>query len=771
MSLYQTKRVLKMMYYAHSRNSSNSDKIEYQLLKEHLFQVAEKTKQFSAIFGASHIGYLAGILHDIGKYSDEFQQRIRGCKSPVDHSSAGTQWIMENYSDLFGKKVIDEMLAKAVAWVISGHHGGLLDYGTVDQEGTLRYRLSKGDLPNWSSAWNEIEIKLLPNECVVPPIFSKAQLQLKTNPDLLAWKYGFFVRMLYSCLVDADSIDTRDFCNPYISELLSQQKVPTMVHLLSKFDEFMVKKLVSSKSSIVNQYRKQILDACNRQSELSPRMFSLSVPTGGGKTLSSLSFALRHAVSNNKRRIIYVIPFTSIIEQNAMQFRNAVGDEYVLEHHSNFVFDNYEGDSSSDAGLRMKINSENWDAPIVVTTSVQFFDSLFSNKRSKCRKLHNIANSIIILDEAQSIPRGYLTPCLQALKELVDSYNCSVVLSTATQPAWSELGFPVTEIMDNPKPEELTNALKRVNITITGNIGEETKDSQIVEWMAESDQVLCIVNTRKHAKAILNILNEKQVEAVYHLSGRMCAKHRTDILNEVRRRLNNRENCRLISTQLIEAGVDVDFPLVLRSIAGLDSIAQAAGRCNREGTLKFGSLKVFYPEKHGMPSRGWLTETSIETQNSLKYVKGDDPLSLDHIKDYFQRVHGIYDQSIKEVTDSKNIMNLLKQKNQNREIPFKEIGESFSLIEENMFTIVVPYDDNAMELIHQQASSLYSTEYLRKLQPYSVQIYPYEFYEFQNQQLIGDAAGIMYLVDKSYYDSNAGLLVVKDTPISEVLIH
>ncbi|MFX4302755.1 CRISPR-associated helicase Cas3' [Alicyclobacillus tolerans] len=748
-----------MDFYAHTREDG-----QYQKLKDHLEGVATLSMRYAEVFGVGYLGYLAGILHDIGKYSHIFQKRIRGEHVRVDHSTAGAQWIVksETVRDYLGTTHLDRYLARLLAHVISGHHGGLKNHGTVAEEGTLLNRLMKKDIPSWSSAWEEVE--------VVKQAFDteKNALVQRWNREYPAWSYQFLGRMLYSCLVDADSVDTRNYCNP-VENTMSKRQAPSIAVLQMRFRSFMSEKLKHAADTRINQLRQQILSACERQAKLSPRMFALTVPTGGGKTLSSLAFALEHAHLYDKRRIIYVIPFTSIIEQNAQQFREALGPDAVLEHHSNFNYDEYQENYDQDEIRRLKLNTENWDAPVVVTTSVQFFESLFANKRSKCRKLHNIVNSVIILDEAQSIPRGYMKPCLHALEELIVSYRCSVVLCTATQPSWAGLGIQVTEIMDYPSPNELVEAFKRVEVHVYGCNTEIIPDQQIVEWMKDSLQVLCIVNTRRHSKLLFDQLKERGLEGVYHLSGRLCAKHRSTILNEVRQRLYMKLPCRLVSTQLIEAGVDIDFPVVLRAYAGLDSIAQAAGRCNREGHDKIGIVRVFFPEQHGMPSRGWIKETATEAQNTIEYCK-QPPLALSSIQKYFERIHGISDGRMEQVTDSEGIMSLLKSKNRNFEIPYQDIADRFMFIEENMQAVVVPYDPVAEHLIKLLAEAHYPLSILRQLQAYVVQIYQHELIEYQRQNLLKNVEGVLVLTDKSYYHPQSGLLQATELTEIETLI-
>ncbi|MFS0554841.1 CRISPR-associated helicase Cas3' [Brevibacillus sp. 179-C9.3 HS] len=749
-----------MNYYAHSRDDQ-----QFQLLKVHLEGVAEQSMHAAEVFGAGYLGYLVGILHDIGKYSSEFQKRIRGANIRVDHSTAGAKWIVQSevIRKYLGETKFDHWMARLLAHIIAGHHGGLQNYGTMDEAGTLKYRLGMETIPDWSNSWREIEIteRDWSNE--------KVDLVSRWRKEDLGWNYSFLGRMLYSCLVDADSIDTRDYCNREDLESLSMRQAISMTEMNGRFEKYMYEKLQSIQNTRINQMRQQILATCERQAETAPRLFSLTVPTGGGKTLSSLAFALRHAAAYDKRRIIYVIPFTSIIEQNAELFRTVLGNDAVLEHHSNFNQEEYEENYGADEARRLKISSENWDSPVIVTTSVQFFESLFSNKRSKLRKLHNIANSVIIIDEAQSLPRGYMKPCMKALQELIAAYGCSVVLCTATQPSWFGLGILVTEIMDTPTPSELVEVFKRVEVEVSGSDNQVTADDKIVEWMLEAEQALCIVNTRKHAKVLFEQLSERNVEGLYHLSGRLCARHRSEIIAEVSERLKNQEPCRLVSTQLIEAGVDLDFPKVLRAYAGLDSIAQAAGRCNREGRRESGRVIVFYPEKHGMPSRGWLKETVTEAQNTIKFHEGS-PLSLSSIRNYFERIHGICDGRVEQVTDSKQIMKLLRSKNTNLEIPFEDIAEDFMFIDGQMKAIVVPYDSHALQLIEQLRTNPYPLQVMRQLQPYTVQIYQHEYREFLNKQLLMNVEGVLLLLENGYYHSQTGLLAATEEPEMDVLL-
>lgn len=751
-----------MEFYAHSKDNG-----DYQLLKIHLEAVAERCKSNADIFGLGQLGYIIGLMHDVGKYSELFQERVRGKNVRVDHSTAGAKWMLDkqSYSRHIGTSGAAAYLATLAAMSISGHHGGLQNYGTRDEEGSFKKRVSKSDaeIPSWSSAWDEIQVPL--GKVPIPPVF-QPELLLK-HKHLLAWKYSFLGRMLYSCLVDADSIDTRDFASDADRLMIQERNQPSMEQLLERLNNYL-RPFKQAEDTQINRQRRQIQDVCRRQAQSARGLFSLSVPTGGGKTLSSMVFALEHAKVCKLRRIIYVIPFTSIIEQNARVFRRALGEDAVLEHHSNFNMEEYEENHDPKEARLLKLNSENWDASVVVTTSVQFFESLFSNRRSKCRKLHNIAGSVIVIDEAQSLPRGYVMPCLHAIQELVEHYQCSVVLCTATQPPWDKLGVQTKEILDDPTPVQLMDMFKRVQVSVYGAVDDAVTDETVVDWIADAGLVLCIVNTRKHARLLFEHLKLLHIDGIYHLSGRMCASHRQSILEEIKKRLAAGLPCRVVSTQLIEAGVDVDFPKVFRAMAGLDSIAQAAGRCNREGGAVLGEVRVFYPERHGMPTKGWMKETAAEAQHVLRYE--GDALSLSAMRNYFDRIYGFNDNTVLQKTDDKGIMELLSLKNMNLQIPYEEIADRFQFIDGQMQSIVVPYDAKATEAIEALRYSAHPAGIMRKLQTYSVQVYQFEMAAMLRADLLASSGGVLYLTESAYYNKETGLLQPEDLVEHEVLL-
>ncbi len=602
-------------FYAHSKKERPPE--EWQKLEDHLSGVAAMAEGFAACFDCGEWGSQVGLWHDIGKYSDTFQNYLKTASSPdphvadfapkTDHSTAGAQHAVSSI----------KILGHLIAYVVSGHHAGLLD--AISGGACLEKRLKKCVEPYGGASQALLQSINLP----IPPYLERAF----TQKD--GYSIAFFVRMLFSCLVDADFMDTERFMNP--EQAATRPRFPKDV--LEKMDKALTRYVESfdPEDTLINRARAEVRKDCIRAAGESPGLFSLTVPTGGGKTLSSLAFALRHAIIHGLDRIIYVLPFTTIIEQNADAFRKALaglsdelGMDLVLEHHSNF---DPEKDKETE---KTRLATENWDAPLVVTTSVQFYESLFSNRTSHCRKLHNIAKSVIILDEVQTLPVDYLQPCLKAIKELSRSYSTTIVLCTATQPAVEKReNFPigldgVREIVGDPP--DLYGRLKRVRVKDVGTIADE----EIVDRLLKEERVLCIVNTRRHAKELFEAIREEG--DCFHLSALMCPAHRSCILKKIRKRLKNKQACRVVSTQLIEAGVDIDFPVVYRSLAGLDSIAQAAGRCNREGKSDTGHTFIFKSEHHR--SESYFADTAGVAAQVLDLH--EDVLSLAAVEQYFK---------------------------------------------------------------------------------------------------------------------------------------
>ncbi|CAB5714480.1 CRISPR-associated endonuclease Cas3-HD [Delftia tsuruhatensis] len=543
-------------FFAHS--TSDTSKGNWQSLPDHLKGVGALARQFADAFGAGALAEVQGWLHDLGKYTQPYQLRLQGSSVRVDHSTWGARIAARHYPGI----------GHLLAYGIAGHHAGLANGDGEGERTALRQRLDDGyELPALDAAW-EADIAL-------PPQLAMPDLKIHSR-ERRNFQLAFATRMLFSCLVDADFLDTERFYGKTESgadHRSGGEPAPSLQALRSQLDAYLAG-LPSGGS--VNATRAGILQHVRGQADLAPGLFSLTVPTGGGKTLASLAFALDHAIRHGLRRVIFVIPFTSIVEQNAAVFRKALGplgDAAVLEHHSAFVPSEPPRDDPEkyQSQKKLQLAMENWDAPIVVTTAVQFFESLFAAKPSQCRKLHRIAGSVVVLDEAQTMPLKLLRPCVAAIDELARNYRSSLVLCTATQPALAAPAFEgglqqVRELA--PAPEQLFKQLERVRVRHLGVLDDEA----LAEHMRSREQVLCIVNNRRHARAVFQAMAD--LPGARHLTTLMCARHRSAVLAEVRQLLKDGKPCRLVSTSLIEAGVDVDFPTVLRAEAGLDSIAR-----------------------------------------------------------------------------------------------------------------------------------------------------------------------------------------------------
>lgn len=702
-----------MSFYAHS--TSQPDKSNWQPLAEHLVSVGQLARKSASIFRAEMIAEAIGLLHDLGKYTTDFQRRICGEAVRVDHATHGAMLAMKKYGPVVG------MLS---AYAIAGHHAGLANGNEAGERTSLRERLQGRGLPPLLSAWEQ-DIRLADDLGGLPfrsggvggPMFQAA----------------FLVRMLFSCLVDADYLDTEAFYDRVAQpgELSDRGRLralegPTLSVLRDSLDEHLS---TFSADSTVNGIRARILSHVRGESVRDPGLFSMTVPTGGGKTLASLAFALDHAVRHGLRRVIFVIPFTSIVEQNAAVFRRALGkwgDSAVLEHHSAFVSPALSRDDAEryQSQEKLKLAMENWDAPIVVTTAVQFFESLFAARPSQCRKLHNIAGSVVILDEAQTLPLKLLRPAVAAIDELARNYRCSMVLCTATQPALQAPEFigglekdAVREIA--PDPPVLFRQLARVQVRHVGELDDEA----LAEYLNANAQVLCIVNNRRHARAVFQAMAAQP--GARHLTTLMCARHRSGVLARVRDDLKQGRPCRLVSTSLIEAGVDVDFPLVLRAEAGLDSIAQAAGRCNREGRRDIAGSEVliFSPANPDWAPPPELKQFA-QAARAVLPQHYEDPLSPAAIQAYFRE---LYWQKGEAALDGGELMSLLKRSRCDS-LPMETLATRFRMIDSVQMPVIVPFDEKAREALRALRFAEKSGGLARQLQPYLVQL-PRQGYE------------------------------------------
>ena len=693
------------------------DRARKQTNKEHLYGTALLAGDFAERFGKWDWGYCCGMLHDIGKYSAAFQEKIQNdSNKQVDHSTAGAQVCAEK-GGMYG----------FMSYCIAGHHSGLPDRGgSSDAENapTLEGRKKK-KIEDYSAYKNEIqipEIKTLP--------FDERGTQ---DPD---FSMSMFIRMLYSCLVDADFLDTESFMKAGQTQRETGEELEI---LLGKLKEHVAGWLSNEDTETVNGRRTEILKACFAYGEMKRGLFQLTVPTGGGKTMASLAFALQHAVKNHMDRVIYVIPYTSIIEQNAEVFRRILGDGNVLENHYNIDYE------SSEELKPMQLAAENWDKPVVMTTNVQFFESLFANKSSRCRKLHNMANSVIVFDEAQMLPTDYLKPCIAAIEELVSNFRSSIVLCTATQPALSPFfrnKIPVTELC--PRVQEQFRFFERATYQNIGTISE----NELIEKLEQEEQALCIVNTKKRAQ---RIYQKMKGEGMFHLSTTMYPKHRRRVLEKIKKTLKNGEKCILISTSLVEAGVDLDFSTVYRQLAGVDSIIQAAGRCNREGKREAKESFAFifeFEESENVPGQQLQIDVS-----KMMLAEEEDISSLQGIEKYFEALYHFRGESL----DKKKILEEFKNKKYN----FPKVGKLFKLIEENTITVFISKEDEAGELLRRIELQGYTKTGMRKAGQYCVQLYENEIKKLQDagmlRQVSKDIQDFFELVNVGQYTEEMGL--------------
>ena len=691
--------------YAHSL--AGRPKTEWEPLALHLARVAESGAGFAAGFGAAAWGDVLGRCHDLGKASTAFQTYIDKPEGEeagvegvgagrVDHSTFGARHIAAKAAGIAGE---------ISAYCIAGHHAGLPDAVAEDvakERSTLRYRLD-------------------PKRCSIPLapepelVFPALKLPFQPTKDSLAFSLAFFTRMIFSCLIDADRTRTEAFCAREEAEKRALPK-PSLNQLRQQLNVYLDTLQTEAEPLPINRIRSEVLEQCRTAAFQEPGFFSLQVPTGGGKTLSSLAFALRHA-EGRCRRVIVAIPFTSIIEQTADVYRRALGDELaergMLEHHSSL--------QPERETRAHQMATENWDAPLVVTTNVQLFESLFAAGGTPCRKLHRLAGSVIILDEAQTLPLELLQSTLAALRELVAHYGCTVVLCTATQPALQRRAeFPLG--LENVRPiiEEaapLFEGLRRVEVRRAGRL----TDDELAERLASEPKVLAIVNTRPQAARLYEKMrtlvgSDSGPDSCFHLSTLMCGAHRREVLREVRERVKNGP-CRVVSTQLIEAGVDLDFPVVYRAEAGFDAIAQAAGRCNREGrSPELGITYVFEAEQ--LPPPGFLRSTA-ESAREL-WSKHPDPLAPDAVEAYF-RHHYWRNADVLDKHDILNLMEIDAIRGKTR-FQFREIAARYRMIPDTQVHILIPFNQSARGYVAALTGGHVPFISQRHLQPYLVGI-------------------------------------------------
>ena len=714
-----------------------SDDGRYESVHQHLQEVADMAKGFADAFGAGEWAYYAGLYHDIGKYSEEFQRRILRNGRRCDHSTAGA------------RELADANLL--LSYVVAGHHGGMPDGGTdVDNVDcpSLSGRLKRepgAKLPVYEAFHRDVSEELPAALGDVPEGITPVRETLEDCEYLLT----FLTRMVYSCIVDADFLCTERF-------MRGVGRMPASTASLDELADMLEGRLARfyPPESPINELRCQVLDDCLAGAKLPKGFFSLTVPTGGGKTFASLRFAFNHAREHGMTRVVYGIPYTSIIEQNAQVFREVFGDENVLEHHGALEFDDEDGDAGDRSSLaaRLRLATENWDAPLIVTTNVQLFESLYASKPSRCRKLHNLANAVIVLDEAQMLPSAQLLPCLRALVELVHNYGCTVVFCTATQPSLDEFvgeyGFDVTELAHDVP--QLFEALRRVSYEDLDSVSDEA----LAERLALESQVLCVVNSRAQAKNLYELLKRGCDDgSVLHLSTLMTAEHRTQVIEEIRRRLSQGVPCRVISTSLVEAGVDLDFPTVYRAKAGLDSLIQAAGRCNRNGRQSWQESRVYLFD----PDEDYRLPTDIKHKKATAHDFMADLLTLDmpeNVYGYFRRLYGDRELDRDDVFED-----LSDPAYDTDQIPFRTVAERFHMIDDGSYSVVIPNEDN-MAIVEAIRDGNATRGALRKLSRHAVSLYENHLKTLWKDGIVEPllkGGGTFVLIDDEAYDRATGL--------------
>jgi CRISPR-associated endonuclease/helicase Cas3 len=710
-------------------------------LAEHLHAVAERARRFAEDFGGAPHAELAGLWHDLGKYAADFQEKLRAAQGSEAH--------VETEADIASKKRVDHSTAGAfhaaqrdshnalpIVFAIAGHHAGLADGLRALQERFCDRGRQRLDAALAAIPPSGIIDRAVPT---LSPLFKPAS---STDRDAHR-RLDLFTRMIFSALCDADFLDTEAFFDGGRAELRGGNlSLDALAARLQVYIDGLTKE-----DTEVNRIRAEVRRASLAGVGRPPGIFTLTVPTGGGKTLAAMEFALRHALRHGLRRVVVAIPYTSIIEQNADVYRRAFGlsngDASLVEHHS-AVDPKHES-------ARNRIASENWDASIIVTTNVQLFESLFANRPGACRKLHNLARSVIVLDEAQTLPRGLLAPTTDVLEALVCHYGASVVLCTATQPALTrealrDCGLSSTvEIVSDP--DTLAERLRRVEVDWTRTVSAVPWDVLAGEIAAERD-VLAIVHRRDDARELCVAVDAELGEpTTVHLSALMCPAHRSAVLAEIRARKRAGEPVRVVSTQLVEAGVDLDFPVVYRALAGIDSLTQAAGRCNREGKIAGrGRLRVFLAPTR--PPEGLLDQGLAITQTMMR-VRDIDLFAPATHREYFERLYGVGDHDEKGIQVHREKLN------------FRTVAGAYRVIDEAWAApLVIPFDDRARQAIRNLEYLGPSRGRLRELQRVTVNVARRDREQWERSgdvRKIGDEMAFV-LAGTGAYDPRFGLV-------------
>ena len=773
---------------------------EEQTLVNHLTGVSKKIRSLADNDVYSEI---AGMLHDIGKYSGAFQEHVRSNSegNKPDHSSAGAQWILSllcNRAEQIGDeeiKRIARLIARMISHCVVGHHSGLLNGISVGEGTSLEHRLTKTVEPYLNNITPEISKK---TDFLVNLLLSEESLNyicrwIDSDGNISgrdAYSLQFAIRMLFSALVDADRLDSEQAGNPDQWKTRISTKKDTFPVLLKKLEDH-IETLPSN--GTVNKVRKEVSEHCKHAASNMPGFFDLTVPTGGGKTFASLRFALHHAIKYGMSRVIYVMPYTTIIDQNADEFRKVLDPDNrssnVLEHHSNMEPEKETPES--------ELLAHNWESPIIVTTSVQFFESFYAAKPSRCRRLHAIRRTVIILDEAQTVPVRYLKAVTWALEELVNNYNCSVVFCTATQPLLDSKRLDA-DALDNHRigvtnirpivtdPQKHFLALSRVQVRPIDSeepLSASDMVDRIIEKARERKSVLCIFNTKRNAKTVFKELKKDEMMAarLWHLSTAMCPQHRKDVIEIVKLltsycRKTGTKAPVVISTQLVEAGVNLDFDVVFRAMAGIDSIAQAAGRCNREGRMSHHGEVYFFRAEENLRRLRDITEAKRAGIDTLSALDGNaaltlaekDPIGLKAVEEYFQRLYW----SRASEMDTKGIVARLtspRSLEEGADMPFATIADEFRFIEKDTISILVPYREVGKSLAKKLIKGgMFALNEYTTASRYSVQIFRDSFPQFE-PLVVETKSGWLVLADSKHYNET-GLLGPNELSVEDYIV-
>lgn len=718
-----------MIYIAHV-NQCN----EIQTVKEHSEKTAQLCSEY-AIPVLKDVMYAMGILHDVGKYQNSFQKRIRGDTIRVEHSICGAIVVKDAYRTPF---------SLLMQYCIAGHHSGIPDGGFIndDSSSTLHARM-KRETEDFSSYKNELSLPKIDENELMKFLIQDCDNDINKLVD----KFAFLTRYCYSCLVDADYVDTAIFCGSKDNRLLHADYRACLEKVNNKVSSFVCRTKLQKTRTKLQQQAFQKVDQ-------NAEIYLMNMPTGSGKTLCSMKFALERAITGKKKRIVYIIPYNSIIDQTADVFENLFGDDLeILRHQSTFSYD--KKDLSESYILAAKSAEENWDAPFIITTAVQFFESVYANKRKKLRKLHNMAESILIFDEAHLMPQKYLQPCLQAISYITRYLNSEALFLTATMPNFKQLMntyvFSDSKVVDLITDTSDFKIFRKCSYEYLGEVNLE----KLMISKAVYPSTLIIVNERKTARQIY----EECTGEKYHLSTYMTPYDRRRVIDDIRKSLNQLEEdfpnnidvpeerrITVVSTSLIEAGVDLDMHTVFRELTGLDSILQAGGRCNREG--KRASAKTFIFEMKKEKKKASVDERANITKGILK--KYEDISCKESIEEYYKRLFFLKKEDIQKNTMS-NMTHHIES------IPFRNYAEQFEVIDSAQESVVIPRNEESRKMI--ELLDYVGGGVIRKLQDYICSIYKWELEDLIKQHVIQiHESGVCYLTNSDYYDENIGIL-------------